>query len=190
MEQVKSDFTQTEEERGHPPQQTLTHPTPTHARTARGSEREISLVRAEIQWLYQRVKQQIRQQAKPSATPPRTLISPRCDNRQKAPCDSSLQTAGQRFPTAQLSRAQPLLLKSNDSVHKWSPEASQWHWLFRRVTSSATESPFTRDPARGIHECRAPSRGRLRSDWTLEAPRHQSSRSLLEMEPKIKKKKR
>lgn len=110
--------------------------------------------------------------------------TPCWDNRQKAPCDSSLQTAGPCFPTAQLSRAQPLLLKSNDSVHKWSPEASLWHWLFRRVTSSATVAPFTRDPARGLYECRAPSRGRLRSYWTREAPRHQSSRSLLEMEKK------
>lgn len=102
MEKVKSDFTQTEEERGHPPQQTLTHLTPTHTRThARGSKREISLVYRNPVALPAR-RAAIHHWAKPSATPP----PPPCwDNGQKAPCDSSLQTAGLCFPTAEQSRA-------------------------------------------------------------------------------------
>lgn len=47
-------------------------------------------------------------------------------------------------------------LKNNDSMHKWSLEASQWRCLFRQVMSSK-QKPLHR--AKDMHECRAPSRG-------------------------------
>lgn len=127
IQKVKSHLAQTEEERGHPPQQTLTHLTPTLTHT-QIEIRNVACIQGSNGFIVQKLPW-----LSLNVHILNGLIRTHRDTGRAFVIVSSKQPG---CSSPQQTAKHVTFLKNNDSVHKSSLEAAQRRCLFRQVMSS------------------------------------------------------